>query len=108
MVYVERICFVPTRQTSEVISLHDLKAFFLPTWIAEFIGIFHGFPFQGKLLVDLHRHVMANIFVMIAFVGIPDLVVNDLKLIEQMRSERKLLAHLSASYFVKKSAAFGV
>jgi len=60
-------------------------------------------------LPDLsHRQIMLYVHMMIAFVGIPDLVVHDLKLIEQMRSERKLLAHLSASYFVKKSAAFGV
>jgi len=51
---------------------------------------------------------MLYVHMMIAFVGVPDLVVNDLELIEQMRGKCVLFAHLSASYFVKKSAAFGV
>jgi len=66
------------------------------------------FPFQGKWLVDLHRHVVANVFWMIAFVGIPDLVVNELELIEQMRSERVLLAHFSSPHLIEKAASFGV
>ena len=39
--------FVATCQACKAIPAKDLQPPALPAWVLEFVGVFHGFPFQG-------------------------------------------------------------